>query len=140
MSYFFKRSNDDKKLVINYENQLTKLGHKYTTDAGQKREYTDFSVIFPSSLRNYICPDGKSDIYFYKANDDTIHIVGVNPGSMYEYEKVNVVERNPNQFGIVLPKHLYNNLSNYHNFRYIFNPDEVEFVSGKQGIIVAEPF
>lgn len=140
MSYFFKRSNDDKKLVINYENQLTKVGYKYTTDAGQKREYTNFSVIFPSSLMNYLCPDGKSDIYFYKANDDTIHIVGVNPGSMYEYKKVNVVERNPNQFGIVLPKHLYNNLSNYHNFRYIFNPDEVEFVSGKQGIIVAEPF
>ena len=140
MSYFFKRSNDDKKLVINYENQLTKVGYKYTTDAGQKREYTNFSVIFPSSLKNYLCPYGKSDIYFYKANDDTIHIVGVNPGSMYEYKKVNVVERNPNQFGIVLPKHLYNNLSNYHNFRYIFNPDEVEFVSGKQGIIVAEPF
>ena len=88
MGVFFERNDNNKKLVLNYENKLTKLSYKYKAEDGQNRDYTDFSVVFPSSLCNFLCPNGESDIYFYKANNGQIHITGSNPGSMYEYEKV----------------------------------------------------
>lgn len=127
-----------KKIRIKYTYKLMKLQNKHTTTEGIPKNYLNFRVIFPNSLKHFICPNTNT-IFFYKTNKEQICITSKNPGSMYEYEKVNVVEQNPNTFAIVLPKYLFENLSNYDKFIYYFYPDQQEFTTGQYGEIIVEP-
>ncbi|WP_304125755.1 hypothetical protein [Methanosphaera cuniculi] len=129
---------NSKKLVLDFEYKLTKTMNRYKADDGSIRDYLDFQTIFPSTLKNFLCSDSNI-VYFYKSNDGTIHVTGHDPGSIYEVKKVNIVERSKNQYAIVLPKYLYNDLSNYQNFKFSLDPDVQEFSSGKLGVVTAEP-